>query len=55
MGSYASMETEDVKRIFQRSENDSPDGSDNWCRFKQDKANQTSNYFPGPGLPDYIN
>ena len=55
MGSYASMETEDVKRIFQRSENDSPDGPDNWCRFKQDKANQTSDYVPGPGLPDYIN
>jgi hypothetical protein len=28
-GPSASMETEDVKRIFQRSENDCPDGPDN--------------------------
>ena len=45
MGSFASMETEDVKRIFLRSENDCSDESDSWCRFKQDKANQTSNYM----------
>ena len=31
-----------------------PDGPDSWCRFKQGKTNQTSNYAPGPGLPDDI-
>ncbi|XP_028412728.1 uncharacterized protein LOC114535641 [Dendronephthya gigantea] len=31
-----------------------PDGPESWCRFKQDKANQTNNYIPGPGLPDDI-
>ena len=31
-----------------------PDGPESWCRFKQDKANQTNNYLPGPGLPDDI-
>jgi hypothetical protein len=31
-----------------------PDGPDSWCRFKQDKVNKTSNYKPGPGLPDEI-
>ena len=30
-----------------------PDGPDSWCRFKQDKINNT-NYVPGPGLPDNI-
>ena len=28
-----------------------PDGSGSWCKFKQDKANDTSNYKPGVGLP----
>ena len=27
---------------------------DSWCRYKQDKANNTSKYKPGPGLPDEI-
>ena len=31
-----------------------PNGADSWCRYKQDRANQTSNYVPGPGLPDDI-
>ena len=31
-----------------------PDGPDSWCRYKQDKANNTSKYKPGPGLPDNI-
>ena len=31
-----------------------PDGPDSLCCFKQDKANKTSNYKPGPGLPDDI-
>lgn len=31
-----------------------PDGSESWCRYKQDKANNTSFYKPGPGLPDNI-
>lgn len=31
-----------------------PDGPSSWCRFKQDKANNTSKYVPGPGLPDHI-
>ena len=31
-----------------------PDGPDSWGRFEQDKANQTSNYVPGPGSPDDI-
>ena len=26
-------------------------GSDSWCLFKADKANNTSTYKPGPGLP----
>ena len=30
------------------------DGADSWCRYKQDQANHTSNYVPGPGLPDDI-
>ena len=28
-----------------------PSGSDSWCLFKVDKANNTSSYKPGPGLP----
>ena len=28
-----------------------PSGSDSWCLFKADKANNTSSYKPGPGLP----
>ncbi|XP_028392982.1 uncharacterized protein LOC114517447 [Dendronephthya gigantea] len=31
-----------------------PDGPNSWCRFKQDKANNTTKYVPGPGLPDNI-
>ena len=31
-----------------------PDGPDSWCRFKQDRANNTNLYKPGPGLPDNI-
>jgi hypothetical protein len=31
-----------------------PDGPDSWCRFKQDRANNTSKYKPGAGLPDNI-
>ena len=31
-----------------------PNGADSWCRYKQDQANHTSNYVPGPGLPDDI-
>ncbi len=31
-----------------------PDGADSWCRFKQDRANGTSLYKPGLGLPDEI-
>lgn len=31
-----------------------PDGPSSWCRFKQDNANNTSKYVPGPGLPDHI-
>lgn len=31
-----------------------PDGPDSWCRFKQDKANNTNLYKPRPGLPDNI-
>ncbi len=31
-----------------------PDGADSWCRFKQDRANGTSLYKPGPGLTDEI-
>jgi hypothetical protein len=31
-----------------------PDGPDGWCRFKQDRANNTSKYKPGAGLPDNI-
>jgi hypothetical protein len=29
-------------------------GSDSWCRFKQDKANNTDLYKCGPGIPDNI-
>lgn len=28
-----------------------PEGSDSWCRYNQDKANNTCTYKPGPGLP----
>ena len=28
-----------------------PDGINSWCRYKQDKANNTSTYKPGTGLP----
>ena len=28
-----------------------PSGSDSWSLFKADKANNTSTYKPGPGLP----
>ena len=28
-----------------------PEGSDSWCRYNQDKANGTTTYKPGPGLP----
>ena len=31
-----------------------PNVADSWCHYKQDRANQTSNYVPGPGLPDDI-
>lgn len=31
-----------------------PQGPDNLCRYKQDKANNTSLYKPGPGLSDNI-
>ena len=31
-----------------------PDGLGSWCCFKQDKANKTNNYVPGPGLPDNV-
>ena len=31
-----------------------PDGPDSWCRFKQDKANNTKLYKFRPGLPDNI-
>ena len=31
-----------------------PDGPDTWCRYKQDLANKTKLYKPGPGLPDNI-
>ena len=31
-----------------------PDGPESWCRFKQDLANKTNLYKPGPGLPDQI-
>ena len=31
-----------------------PDGPDSWCRFKQDRANNTNLYKAGPGLPDNI-
>ena len=31
-----------------------PDGSNSWCRYKQDKANSTSTYKPGPGLPQEV-
>ena len=31
-----------------------PEGSDSWCRFNRDRANQTSLYKPGPGLPDQV-
>ena len=28
-----------------------PTGSDSWCKYNQDRANGTSTYKPGPGLP----
>jgi len=28
-----------------------PTGSDSWCKYNADKANNTSEYKPGPGLP----
>ena len=28
-----------------------PTGSDSWCRYNQDKANGTTTYKSGPGLP----
>ena len=28
-----------------------PDGKESWCAFKSDKANGTSTYKPGKGLP----
>ena len=28
-----------------------PEGKDGWCKFHQDRANGTSTYKPGPGLP----
>ena len=28
-----------------------PEGKDSWCKFHQDRANGTSTYKPGPGLP----
>jgi len=28
-----------------------PEGADSWCRYNRDKANHTSTYRPGPGLP----
>ena len=28
-----------------------PEGSDSWCRYNRAKANHTSTYRPGPGLP----
>ena len=31
-----------------------PDGPNSWCQFKKDKANNTNNYKPGPGLPDNV-
>ena len=31
-----------------------PDGLDSWCRFKQEKVNNTDLYKCGPGLPDNI-
>ena len=31
-----------------------PDGSDSWCKFKRDKANRTSEYKAGPGLPKKV-
>ena len=31
-----------------------PDGSDSWCKFKKDKANHTSEYKAGPGLPKTV-
>lgn len=31
-----------------------PNGPESWCRYKQDKANNTDLYTPGPGLPDDI-
>lgn len=34
--------------------NHCPDGPESWCRYKQDKANNTKLYKPGPGIPDNI-
>ena len=31
-----------------------PEGSDSWCGFNRDRANRTSLYKPGPGLPDQV-
>ena len=31
-----------------------PDGINSWCRCKQDKANKTSTYKPGTGLPPSV-
>ena len=28
-----------------------PEGTNSWCKFNQDKADGTSTYKPGPGLP----
>ena len=28
-----------------------PSGSDSWCLIKANKANNSSSYKPGPGLP----
>ena len=31
-----------------------PEGPDSWCRHNRDKANKTTTYKPGPGLPTAI-
>ena len=31
-----------------------PDGSDSWCQFKRDIANNTNLYKPGKGLSDCV-
>ena len=28
-----------------------PEGTNSWCKFNKDKADDTSTYKPGPGLP----